>query len=241
MSAYQTPPPSREQNQKRTIDIVRIGHDTLLEEHRKVQEAVLGIYNFQSIPSNIETGKVFQYELENQQLYQAHEVILISATASFLPVINMNKEQLFKLEMQVPTDYDIEYKDRPAPTPDQPQSWKEKLGFGGKKKRVISNTDPYQEGLPYLKEIMSKLERLERFTEMQSYGVDLAHHTSYKGMMNYLQFHRTRFKFDIAPAIIRLHKQYIDLVLKEEKIGAIKIASKLDDEIFKTRNDFMKQ
>jgi len=70
MSTPYTPPaPSREYNQKRMVDIVRIGHDTLDKEHEKLQEAVLGIYKFQAIPTPPESKKVYQYEIENQEEY----------------------------------------------------------------------------------------------------------------------------------------------------------------------------
>jgi len=72
---------------------------------------------------------------------------------------------------------------------------------------------------------------------LQSFGIDLQDFTSFSGMMQYLKIHRTQFKFEIAPTILRMHKQYIDLILKEEKMGAIKIAGKLEDESFKTRLD----
>jgi hypothetical protein len=233
------PPPSRDASLKKMVDIVRIGHDTLLDEHRELQQAVLGIHNFQAVPSNREGGKVFQYQIENQPLIQKHEVILISATATFHPVVNAYKNELFKLEMQIPTEYDIEYeKNVNVPKEDdKPQSLKEKLGLGGKKKRVIGKDEPYQHGLPYLTEALTKIDRFERFQEMQSFGVALHEFTSYSGMIEYLGFHRTQFQFEIAPTILRMHKQYIDLILKEEKMGAIKIAGKLEDESFKTRLD----
>ena len=50
--AYQQPPPSREYNHKRLVDIIRIGHDTLDKEHFKLEEAVMGIYDFQNIPKS---------------------------------------------------------------------------------------------------------------------------------------------------------------------------------------------
>ena len=232
-------PPSREGSLKKMIDIVRIGHDTLLDEHEKLKNAILGINNFQEIPNDPKTKKVFQYQLENQRLYQIHEVILTSATASFHPVVNAYKNELFKLEMQIPTEFDIEY-EKNIPTQsekEEPKTLKEKLGLGGKKKRVIGKDEPYQHGLPYLTASLTKIERLERFSEMQSFGVELQEFTSFSGMMNYLSIHRTQFKFEIAPTILRMHKQYIDIVLKEEKMGAIKIAGKLDDELYKTRLD----
>lgn len=232
-------PPSRDASLKKMIDIVRIGHDTLLDEHRALENAVLGIHNFQAIPSDIKSGKVFQYQIENQQMIQKYEVLLTSATASFHPVVNAYKNELFKLEMQIPTEYDIEYEKNVnvAKEDNEPKSLKEKLGLGGKKKRVIGKDEPYQHGLPYLTESLTKIERLERFQEMQSFGVDLHDFTSYSGMMQYLSIHRTQFKFEIAPTILRMHKQYIDIVLREEKYGAIKIAGKLEDESFKTRLD----
>lgn len=232
-------PPSRDASLKKMIDIVRIGHDTLLDEHRVLENAVLGIHNFQAIPSESASGQVFQYQLVNQPLIQKFEVILISATSSFHPVVNAYKNELFKLEMQIPTEYDIEYeKNVNVPKEsDQPKTLKEKLGLGGKKKRVIGRDEPYQHGLPYLTEALTKIDRLERFSEMQSFGVELHEFTGFSGMMNYLSIHRTQFKFEIAPTILRMHKQYIDIILKEEKIGAIRIAGKLEDESFKTRLD----
>lgn len=245
MAVIQPPPPSREYNQKRMVDIVRIGHDTLLTEHKKIQDAVLGIYNFQAIPSNRESGKVFQYQLENQSLYHIHEIILQSATATIQPVINAIKGDLFKLENMIQTDFNVDQPDtqlrtqKPELTDEgqKPKTIKERLGFGEKKKRVLTASDPYQHGLPYLTNDLKKLDRLERFSEYQSYGVDLADHTSFVGQMNYLKFHRTRFKFEIASPIIKLHKMYIDMVFRDEKNFASKIAGNLDKEMFKTRND----
>jgi len=103
------PPPSREQNQKRLIDIVRIGHDTLDKEHERLQEAVLGIYKFQAIPTESESKKIYQYELENQEEYDKNEIIITSALGTFEPVVNDSKAKLFKLEMSIPTDvgYDM--------------------------------------------------------------------------------------------------------------------------------------
>jgi len=237
--SYDQPQPSRDHSQKRMVDIVRIGHDTLLTEHELLQKAVLGINNFQAVPSDpdADNPKVYQYQIENQEIYQQYEILLVSATATFLPVITQYKAELFKLEMQVPqTEYDIEYADAQTKT-EEPQTLRDKLGLGQKKKRVITKNDPYQHGLPYLTESLTKVERLERFGEMQNYGIDLADHVSYTGMINYLKMHRTRFKFEIAPTIIRMHRQYIDLVLKEEKVGAVRIVAKLDDEWYKTRLD----
>lgn len=60
------PPPSRDASLKKMVDIVRIGHDTLLDEHKVLQEAVLGIHNFQAVESERSGGRVFQYQIENQ-------------------------------------------------------------------------------------------------------------------------------------------------------------------------------
>lgn len=246
MSSFSPPPPSREYNQKRAIDIVRIGHDTLDKEHERLQEAILGVYNFQAIPSEPKSGKVYQYEIENQPQYDKHEVIITSALGTFEPVVNESKKTLFKLEMNIPTDVDY---DMPPPKPskkDEPQavdtrSFMDKLKGTSKPVRTIIADDPYQEGLDFLKETMGKLQRFERFQEYQSYGIDLALKSSFETMMMYLRFHRTRFKFEIAPHIIRVHRQYIEIIKEREKFGAIKIASKLDDELFQTRLDWQKQ
>jgi len=236
---YTPAPTTREHQLKRSLDIVRYGHDVLFDEHTKLQEAVIGIYKFQAIPSDPKLGKVYQYQIENQEVYQEHEMLLVSATATFLPVTNSFKNQLWKSELQVGSEYDTEYKDNNTSIATEPEekTWKEKLGFGGKKKRVIDSNAPYQHAIPYLNESLSKIERLERFSEMQSYGIDLAEHSSYSGMMQYLKFHRNRFKFEIAPEIIRKHKQYVDMVLREEKQGMIQIASKIDAELYSSRND----
>jgi len=245
---YTPPPPSREYNQKRMVDIVRIGHDTLDKEHEKLQEAVLGIYKFQAIPTPPESKKVYQYEIENQEEYDKNEVTITSALGVFEPVVNYSKEKLFKLEMQIPTS--IEFS---PPQPQKPVEEKEKenvkdtrsifekLKGSPKKNRVITPDDPYQDGLQYLRDIMGKMDRFERFQEYQSYGIDLALTANFDMMKNYLRFHRTRFRFEIAPHIVKTHRQYIEIIKEKEKIGAIQMGRKMDEEIFQTRNDFMQK
>ncbi len=44
-----------------------------------------------------------------------------------------------------------------------------------------------------------------------------------------------------APTILKVHRQYIEIIKEREKQGAIQFAKKLDEEIFQTRNDFMMQ
>jgi hypothetical protein len=151
--------------------------------------------------------------------------------------------------MQIPTDIPLD-----MPPPIQPIKGKgkeselkdtrsvfEKLRGTPKQRRIVTPDDPYQDGLPFLRETKFKMDRLHRFIEYQAYGIDLAMKAPYLTMLSYLRFHRTRFRFDMAPTILRVHKQWIELVKANEKIGAIRIASKLDEEMFKTRNDFQFQ
>jgi len=246
--SYTPPTPSREYNQKRMVDIVRIGHDTLDKEHKALQDAILGIYKFQSIPSEPESKKVYQYEIENQDEYDKNEVVITSALGIFEPVVNYSKEKLFKLEIGIPTTI--------SPTPPPPQkpleekkennikdkrSIFEKIKGTPSQKRQITPDDPYQDGLKYLRGIMGKIERFERFQEYQSYGIDLALTASFDMMKMYLRIHRTRFKFEIAPHILKTHRQYIEIIKEREKEGAIKMGRKMDEEIFQTRNDFLQK
>jgi hypothetical protein len=129
----------------------------------------------------------------------------------------------------------------PEKKKDEPdtRSLLQKIKGTPEKSRVITPDDPYQDGLKYLRGIMAKMDRFERFVEYQAYGVDLALRASYTMMQQYLQFHRTRFKFDIAPTILKVHRQYIEIIKEREKLGAIQVGKKLDEEIFQTRNDFM--
>jgi len=242
------PPPSREQNQKRMIDIVRIGHDTLDKEHIKLMDAVLAIFRFQAIPSDPETKKVYQYEIENQEEYDKNEITITSALGTFEPVVNDSKAKLFKLEMTIPTDvgYDMPPPKKPIEEKGESQikdtrSIIDKLKGAKPTKRIITPDDPYQDGLNFLRETMGKIPRFERFEEYQSYGIDLAYNASFKTMKNYLRFHRTRFKFEIAPTIIRVHRQYIEIIKEKEKMGAIAMGRKMDEELFATRNDWMQQ
>ena len=247
MSAPSPVPPSREQNQKKLIDIMRIGHDSLDKEHIKLQEAILGIYSFQAIPSDPKTKKVYQYEIENQNQYDAHEVIITSALGTFEPVVNDSKEKLFRLEMQIPKGQAFDMPSPQVPLAEKPKnepdtrSLIEKIKGSPEKSRTITPDDPYQDGLKFLRETMHKMVRFERFQEYQAYGVDLALTASFPTMIQYLRFHRTRFKFEIAPHILRVHRQYVEIIKEREKQGAIQFAKKLDEEIFQTRNDFMMQ
>lgn len=245
--AYQPPPPSREYNQKRVVDIVRIGHDTLDKEHKKLQEAVKGIYNFQAIPNNPSTGKIYQYELENQHLFDEFEVLISSVLGVFEPVVNESKKNLFSLEMGIPqgTEYDMP----PQPTPKDTgqdyikdsRSFMDKLKGVQKQKRIIMPHDPYEHGIEFLTKTMEKMDTFELFVEYQAFGVDLmtgAFPASSYGMMYYLTFHRNRFKHFIAPTILRVHRQYIEMIKKREKEGAIKMAKGMDEELYASRNDF---
>ncbi len=247
-SPYTPPPPSREYNQKRLVDIVRIGHDTLDKEHEKLQESILAIYRFQAIPTPPESKKVYQYENENQEEYDKNEVIITSALGTFEPVVNDSKERLFRLEMQIPTSssYDMPPPQKPVEekgegTIKDTRSIFEKLKGNPKQKRIITPDDPYQDGLKFLRDTMGKMQRFERFQEYQSYGIDLALTASLKTMINYLRFHRTRFKFEIAPHILRVHRQYIEIIKEREKMGAIQMGKKLDEELWQSRNDWMQQ
>ena len=242
---FSPPPPSREYNQKRMVDIIRIGHDTLDKEHIVLQNAILAIYRFQAIPSPPESKKVYQYEIENQDEYDKNEVLITSALGIFEPVVNDSKEKLFKLELGVPQSvgYDLPTPQKPIPQTEQSnikdtRSIFEKLKGSPKQKRIITPDDPYQDGLEFLRDTMGKMVRFERFQEYQSYGIDLALISNFYTMKNYLRIHRTRFKFDIAPHILRVHRQYIEIIKEREKMGAIAMSRKMDEEIFQTRNDF---
>ncbi len=179
--AYQPSTPSREANHKRLVDIVRIGHDTLDKEHERLQEAILKIYKFQAIPNDPDVGKVYQYQLENQEQYDKEEVIITSALGTFEPVVNDSKAKLFKLEMQIPTDVSMDMPPPKIPLQEKGESnikdtrsIFDKIKGVPKKKRIITPDDPYQDGLEFLRDTMSKMQRFERFQEYQSYGVDLA-------------------------------------------------------------------
>jgi len=248
MEDYTPPPASREYNQKRMVDIVRIGHDTLDKEHKTLQDAILGIYKFQAIPSPPESKKIYQYEIENQDEYDKNEVVITSALGTFEPVVNYSKEKLFKLEIGIPPTIDIV-----PPPPQKPVEEKkednvkdtrsifEKIKGTPKQNRAITPDDPYQDGLKFLRDTMGKMVRFERFQEYQAYGIDLALTAKFDMMKMYLRFHRTRFKFEIAPTILRVHRQYIEIIKEREKIGAIQMGRKMDEEIFQTRNDFLQK
>jgi len=100
---------------------MRIGHDSLDREHKKLQDSILGIYAFQAIPSDPKKKKVYQYEIENQNQYDRHEVIITSALGTFEPVVNDSKEKLFRLEMQVPKGQTFDMPQPQAPLPETPK------------------------------------------------------------------------------------------------------------------------
>lgn len=240
--------PTREGNLKRALDIVRIGHDTLPDEHEHLKNACIEIIKFQSIVSATEgidpkKRKVYQYQIENQSQIEPYIMTLNSATATFEAVINHNKERMFKLELlangRIPevSMSREEYKDSNVDAKDvKKPSFKEKI-FGSSNKRIVGKDEPYQHSVDFYTTNMKKLDRLERFGEYQAYGVDLAEYSSYTGMMQYLRFHRTRFKFDMVPSILRNHKAYIELVKAQEREGAVAIATSTQKEIYSSRND----
>jgi len=238
--------PSRELNMKRMVDIVRIGHDTLDDEHTNLMTAIEEIITFQMIASNLDVDnpKVFQYEEKNQYMIEPHLNTISSAMASIEPIVNFSKSQMYLLELRAqgripemeltPSGEGSETKDIKEK---DSRSIKEKL-FGASKRRIVTKTDPYQHSIDYLTDTMKKIPRIELFMEYQAYGVDLARYATFKGMLSYLRFHRNRFKYEMRPALIRAHKMYIELVKADERRGAIEVATSQSKEIFQTRNDF---
>lgn len=241
---YQQPPPSREYNHKRLVDIIRIGHDTLDKKHTQLEDAIRGVFEFQNIPSIPETKKVYQYEIDNQNEYNKFEITISSALGTFEPVVNESKRKLFQLEMQIPTgtDFDmpppmIKPKETGQDDVKDNRSLIEKLQRKPKQKRIITPDDPYQDGLQNLRDIMNKIVRFERFQEYQAYGIDLALKANFYTMLSYLKFHRTRFRFETAPTILRVHRQFIEMIKEKEKQGAIVMGAKIDEEMWSSRND----
>lgn len=222
---------TRDTNQKKIIDIARIGHDTLLKEHQKVQDAVLGIHKFQAIPTADNANVVYQYDILKQMEYAEHEMVLISAISAFQPVIESLKQKLYRLEMQ-PNEAQL---DTPA-TPPSPSNFFSRFKQPIKK-RTITEDDPYQDELPYLREKRKKVGRFMIFAEYQSYGLSIVRRTSIIGQKAYLNFHRTRFRFEMAPAIVTTHREYVDLMLQAEKQGLVEIAVAKEKEWMQTRND----
>lgn len=245
MSVKQTPA-TREMNMKRAIDITRIGHDTLDDEHEKIVKAVLQIQAFQALGQDetVKEKKVYQFQEENQHLIEPHIITLFTASATIEPVVNHYKQEMFRTEiLGAGATPEMVLPDTPEPKTDEKPKKEEKRSlterlFNKPKKRIVSSDDPYRISIPYYNDNMKKLERVERFAEYQAYGVELAEVVGYSGMMNYLRFHRTRFKFDVAYPLIRSHKAYIEIIKSQEKQIAGIVASAQSKEIFQTRNDF---
>lgn len=237
-------PATREHNMKRSIDITRIGHDTLDDEHEKLKKSILEIFRFQHYATPKDEPIIFQFRNENQYMIEPHLLNLMTASASIEPVVNHYKTQMFQTEMMakgLEAEMEMEPVQRKSKKDEPDAESKQSIGdriLGRPKKRLVSKDDPYRISVPFYSENMKKLERVERFVEYQAYGVDLAEIASKAGMDNYLRFHRTRFKFDVAYPLVRSHKAHIEIIKANEKHLAGAIASSISQEIFATRNDF---
>jgi len=230
-------PPSREKSLDRMTSIIRIGHDTRTREHQSLLNAVNEIIQFGLEP--MVNDRVYQYEQKNQKQILKPLSLLQSASSSIQPVITKQKIDLFKLEMQMPPDMEFSVPTTEPPKKDEKekpqQSFTDKL-LGRKTKRIINTSDPYQSNISEFQSDVAKIKQLELFIEYQAFGVKKALRYKPLAMIVYKSFHYNRFQFNIAPAIIRLHRQYIDNLLSTEKQYATQVAIGIQSELQRIEN-----
>lgn len=236
---YASTPPSREKTLERMSNVVRIGHDTLIKEHEKLLSAFKQVVQF---GYEKPVGEIpYQYLDTNQKKFYDSFTPILSATYVIDLITNKIKSDLFRVENMIVTEVDALQGNSQMPPMNteeksESKSIVEKV-FGSKKRREVNDTDPYQIYVPNVSKNLLAIKKLELFMEYQAYGVRKAPKKRLNWMMRYKAFHYSRFQFAIAPPIIRLHRQYIDMKLTEEQKYAVLIASSTDRELFKSRND----
>ncbi len=224
--AYEQKPARREDIAKRLADVIRITHDTADKKLNLVRDASSEITAFLLKETPIEEKTLYQFELKNQIEFEKPAQILDSAISAINYVIIRMKKELFPLEAQsqpaetVMTSSPNQPASKNLPTTTQPRSLLERIGLS-KPKKTVQPHFPYQEAIDEIKKKEEGNTQWLLFRQYQAFSIGKQKYTNRAGMMQYLDIHRTRFRFHISPPIIANYQEFLTYLTSDERVMAL--------------------
>ncbi len=238
------PLPSREQIAYDMSEIIRREHDihgTRQITSDGLNNALTAMAIFVLKPTPVDEKIPYQYQLENQTIFESNQIIISSALDKVDTVLNDLKTKMYQLEKN---QHQVMMQNSPEPIPVQsptPESKERKSIFPSlrtPKPIPLNPNDPYQSSLEQQRKTIKLVDDWNLFVEWQTLGVEYWEDFSRIAYDEYLSIHRTMFRSDIEPNLMRIYSQGLNLVLMQEKILATQYGSSMMKEIFSTRNDF---
>lgn len=237
------PPPSREQIAHDMSEIIRREHDihgTSQTTSDGLNKALSRMSAFVLMSTPADEKIPYQYKLENQSLFEVNQVIISSALDKVDTVLNDLKTKMYQLEKN---QRQIMMPNMSEPVPVQsPSEPKEKKSvfpsFRTPKPIPPNPNDPFQSSLEQQRKTLKLIDDWNLFVEWQSEGVEYWEDFSRIAYDDYLSTHRTMFRKDVEPNLMRIYSQGLNLVLMQEKVLATQYGGAMMKEIYTTRNDF---
>lgn len=212
--------------QQQILDTLTLGHETLDKEHESVKSSVTSMLKFMG-----NTGR-FVYNPDNSSKFYDLVADLSSALATVDAVVSDEKIQMFQAQSVLP--------DRPIKTDTEESKSGLVANIMGTAKKLIRKTDPYESAVPEINKKLNKVERLERFIEMYSHGLETAKIISNleqneqdEILDDLLAMHMTIFPNDMGYHIIRIHKSYVELKKNNERESVMKLGVSHQRDLFR--------
>jgi hypothetical protein len=234
--------PSRESITYDMSEILRREHDIHGSKQitfDSVNNALINMTKFYLEPTNFDEKIPYQYQKENQAIFENNQVIISSSLHQVDTVLTEMKTKMYQLEKN---QHQVMYQGMPEPLPVATPETKEKKSilpsFSKPKPIKLNPNDPYQSSIDLQKKTTKLIEDWDLVVEWQSEGVEYDGDFDKIAYENYLSTHRHIFRKEVEPNLMRVYSQGLQLVLMKEKELALQLASGQMKEMFQTRNDF---
>lgn len=231
--------PTREKIQSDLAEVLRISYETQKKQESELKIAVNKIIEFFFKPPKKDTKIPYQYLEENQkEFYDSANTISI-ALSQVEPVLSDMKTRMFNLEKGNQVIDQPTSPDTPTIIAQNPPEKRPLISNPFHKTKKPAPTNPYQSTIDIQRRTINVIYDWELTIEYQAFGVDLVKELELEGIQNYLTYHRNKYCWDIAPNILRIFKQGLELQLDKEKQYALQSLTAQMKESFQVRNDFV--
>lgn len=239
--------PTRESIAHEMSEIIRIEHDihgTRQITFDGLNNALIAMTKFFLEPTDSSETIPYQYKLENQSIFETNQIIISSSLHQVDSVLTEMKTKMYQLEKN---QHQVIMPNMPEPIPVATPEAKEKKSilpsFSKPSMPRPNPNDPYQSSLTLQKKTLDLIEMWDLVVEWQSEGVEFNSDPNDQDFTrisydNYLSNHRTIFRHEIEPNLMRVYSQGLQIILMKEKEMATSYGSAMMKEIFSTRNDF---
>jgi len=239
--------PTRESIAYDMSEIIRREHDihgTKQITFDSLNNSLIAMVEFFTKPTDPKETVPYQYKMENQAIFEKNQIIISSALHQVDSVLTEMKTKMYQLEKN---QHQVIIPNMPEPIPVATPEVKEKKSilpsFSKSVTPKLNPNDPYQSSITLQKKTMDLIEMWDLVVEWQSEGVEFNSDPNDADFTRisydtYLSNHRTIFRHEIEPNLMREYSQGLQIILMREKELATQYGSSMMKEIFSTRNDF---